>query len=105
MRLLTLASLAWASFLSPTVHQADGPKFAAPYRLKAGDAFLGARRLYPSPVIQDVDGDGMGDVVIGDLMGKLTVARCETGDDGAPAFGRERPLKDRSGEAIKFHNW
>ena len=105
MGLFTLASMAWASLLVPAMGQSEGPEFAAPQRLKAGDAYLGAKRLYPSPVIQDVDGDGVGDVVIGDLMGKLTYANREIGDEGVTGFGRERPLKDRAGEGVKFHNW
>ena len=84
---------------SPT----DPPRFAKPVRLEAGDKFMGEGRLYPSPVVRDMNGDGRADVVLGDLIGKVTVAHRETGD--SIAFGSDKPLKDRSGEQLRFHNW
>ncbi len=80
-------------------------RFAAPKRIHAGDGFLGEGRLYPSPVLHDIDGDKRPDIVVGDLRGKVTVACRETGDDKTVRFGAEKPLKDRSGEQLKFHNW
>lgn len=78
--------------------------FAAPVRLDAGDRPMGEGRLYPSPVLHDVDGDGLADVVVGDLWGKLTVARRLPGE-GAPRFGAETWMKDLEGEDIDFNNW
>lgn len=84
--------------------QAPKASFEAPVRLRAGDAFLGEGRYYPSPVLHDVDGDGKVDVVIGDLLGKVTFGpRLEGGK--VLRLGAERPLKDRRGEQLKFHNW
>ena len=76
-------------------------RFAAPVRIQAGDAFLGEGRLYPSPVLHDVDGDGRLDVVVGDLFGKVTVANRSS----AGAFGIEKQFQDRDGKPLKFHNW
>lgn len=78
--------------------------FAAPVRIKAGEAFLGEGRLYPSPVFYDVDGDERADVVVGDLFGRVTSA-ARTANQSTVAFGADKPLKDRSGEQLKFHNW
>ena len=75
-------------------------RFAAPQRIQAGDAFAGAGRLYPSPVMHDIDGDGKLDLVIGDLAGRVTVAR-RTADGFAP----EAALNDRDGKPLRFHNW
>ena len=82
----------------------DTVKFAAPKRIKAGDGFLGEGRLYPSPVLHDVDGDKIPDVVVGDLFGKVTFARRETSPPSG-VLGAEQSMKDRSGEQLKFHNW
>lgn len=79
-------------------------EFAPPVRLEAGDGLLGAGRLYPSPALHDVDGDGRLDVVVGDLFGKVTVARRQAGD-GAPWLSAETPLQNREGKDLKFHNW
>ena len=78
----------------------DTANFAPPVRITAGDALAGAGRYYPSPVVHDVDGDGRPDLVIGDLMGKVTVAlRAENG------LAAEQPVLDRDGAPLKFHNW
>ena len=85
--------------------QGDGTAtFADPVRMQAGDKMMGEARLYPSPVLHDVDGDGLQDMVIGDLFGKITVAPRLSGD-GAPRFGPEAPLQAADGKELKFHNW
>ncbi len=104
---LTLATAGCAILLvSPAAAQGsdDTAKFAAPKRIKAGDGFLGEGRLYPSPVLHDVDGDKRPDVVVGDLFGKVTFA-CREASHPAVVLGAEKQLKDRSGEQLKFHNW
>ncbi len=104
---LTLAAAGCVVLLHSQVPAQDPgqPRFAAPKRIHAGDGFLGEGRLYPSPVLHDIDGDKRPDIVVGDLRGKVTVACRETGDDKTVRFGAEKPLKDRSGEQLKFHNW
>lgn len=85
------------------VAQAE-PKFAPPVRLKAGDKFLGFNRYFPSPVLHDVNGDGLPDIVVGDLFGRLTVALRQPGA-GAPVFGAETKLLAADGQPLDFHNW
>jgi len=80
------------------------PKLADPVRLSAGEALLGERRLFPSPVYHDIDGDGLQDIVVGDLFGKLTVALRKPGA-GPAAYGAETKLLDVAGKEIDFHNW
>lgn len=76
-------------------------RFAAPVRLMAGDAYLGAKRMYPSPALHDWNGDGRLDVVIGDLPGRVTVAlRAEDG-----SLGAEERVKTRDDELLDFGNW
>lgn len=79
-------------------------KFAAPKRLKAGDAFVGADRSYPSPTVHDVNGDGMLDVVVGDLRGAITIAHGQRGDNGA-TLGSEVTWKGLDGKPLEFDNW
>jgi phytoene dehydrogenase-like protein len=73
-------------------------------RLKAGESFLGVDRLYPSPVWHDVDGDGLADVVVGDLSGLLTVARRQR-SAGPAAFAAETKVLAENGEELDFANW
>jgi hypothetical protein len=76
------------------------PRFAAPVRLLAGEVPIGGKRLFPSPVLRDANGDGKLDLVIGDLPGKLTLAlRTDQG------YAAERPFLDQNGAQIDFHNW
>ena len=78
--------------------------FAAPVRVMAGSKLMGIGRLYPSPVLRDMDGDGLADVVVGDLFGRITVATRIAGD-GTPAWGADVPLEAADGEDLKFSNW
>lgn len=79
--------------------------FDAPVQVKAGDSFVGhqlnkADRLYPSPALHDLDGDGKLDMVIGDLRGTLTVTtRTKDG------WGEEKVLNGADGKPLKFSNW
>ena len=79
--------------------------FAPPRRIEAGEALVGEGRLYPSPVLHDVDGDGLADLVVGDLVGKVTYAPRIATEDGSVRFGAETPFLDRRAEQLKFHNW
>ncbi len=79
--------------------------FAAPVRLKAGDAYMGSRRMYPSPVMHDVNGDGLGDIVVGCIFGKVTVALRDASAKGEIKYLKPAPLKMESGKDLKFHNW
>jgi hypothetical protein len=92
---------------------AQAPSFAPPVRLKAGDEFLGNKnadnkgeRLFPSPVFHDLDGDGLADLVVGDLRGHLTVARRLPGTPGTPAtFAKEEKVLGADGKIVDLHNW
>ena len=82
--------------------QEDGvARFAAPRRIHTGEKLLGQGRYYPSPVLHDTDGDGTMDVVVADLMGRVTVAR---GLDGG-RFAGEQPLLGADHKPLDFHNW
>jgi len=91
-------------FAAANTAQAPGDTFAPPVRLKAGDKFVGEKRYFPSPVFHDMNGDGTLDIVVGDLMGKLTIALRKPGP-GPIAFEAETSLKAVDGQDLKFHNW
>ena len=98
------------SVLPVALAAAQEPTFAPPVRLKAGEQFLGnprvegkGDRLFPSPVLHDVDGDGLADVVVGDLQGHLTVARRLPG--AALAFAPETSVKGADGKILDLGNW
>jgi hypothetical protein len=101
-----VASTAWSqgTKISASPVGLRAPKFAAPVRLKAGEAWIGLKRHYPSPVFQDMNGDGRLDLVIGDLPGALTVALRAPGD-GFPVYAAESRLKGRDGKDLDFSNW
>ncbi len=100
----TAIALAAAFAVSSLPAQAPAPKLAPPVRLKAGDKFLGEGRLYPSPVLHDMNGDGLPDIVVGDLWGHLTVALRLAGD-GPPRYGAETKVMASDGKELDFHNW
>ncbi|HEX6813450.1 MAG TPA: hypothetical protein VF384_17660 [Planctomycetota bacterium] len=100
--LISLAGGLCIAAASPA--QNPGDTFAPPVRLKAGEKFVGEQRYFPSPVFHDMNGDGSLDIVVGDLVGKLTVALRRPGD-GPIAFEAETTLKAADGKDLKFHNW
>lgn len=99
-----LRSLAPLLAMPLVAQSAPTPGLAPPIRLEVAGKWLGAERQYPSPVLHDLDGDGLADLVIGDLKGLLTVARRER-RDGAPGWAAERPLLATDGRPLDFHNW
>lgn len=78
--------------------------FAAPMRLMAGDAPMGKGRMFPSPALYDLDGDGVAELILGDLIGRLTVCKRQSGDEPR-GWTEATDLEGASGEALKFHNW
>ena len=104
--LLALAVAGGAILLSSrgSADETNRVRFAPPERIRAGGDFLGAGRLYPSPVLYDVDGDKRPDILVGDLAGRVTVAH-RLAAKTAVAFGAEKPLDDRDGKPLRFHNW
>ncbi len=102
--LILMAGCAILLSLPGAAQEPGKPVFAAPKRIQAGTAILGQGRLYPSPVFHDVNGDKVLDIVVGDLIGKVTVAHGVVSDGGL-RFGAEKALMGRDGKPLKFHNW
>lgn len=82
----------------------DGAAFAEPVRLFAGDAPMGQGRMYPSPALYDLDGDGVDELILGDLFGALTVCRRQPGDLQR-GWSEASALDGASGEPLRFDNW
>jgi len=92
-----------AAGLAPRAAAQDSELFAPPVRIQAGDSFAGFGRMYPSPAFHDVDGDGLLDLVVGDLPGRVTWARRAPGD--GVHFLKEQRMQTASGQAMDFGNW
>ena len=95
--------LSLASFSQPGDND-EVPSFAAPVRLMAGDQPMGKGRLYPSPSLFDLDGDGVAEMIIGDLFGNLTVSKRIPGE-ATTVWSDPKDLEGADGKPLKFSNW
>ena len=93
-----------ATALASSLAQQPTPSFGALEPVRADALLAGIGRRYPSPVMHDVDGDGLADLVLGDLYGALTVSKRLTGE-GPPRIGPELPLFASDGTELVFDNW
>jgi hypothetical protein len=103
MSIARLSLLALSITILAHADETERVRFAAPKRIMAGDKFLGEGRLYPSPVLHDMDGDKRADLVVADLFGNVTVAKRAA--NPPMAFAAEGKVMDRDGKPLKFHNW
>lgn len=90
--------------LATSLAQQPTTKFGTPEQVRADALLAGIGRRYPSPVMHDVDGDGLADLVLGDLYGAVTVSKRLAGE-GPPRFGPEMPLLASDGTELVFNNW
>lgn len=79
---------------------AGAAEFEAPVLLTQGDATF-EKTIYPTPVLQDLDDDGVRELVVGDLMGYLNV--CKPGATDV-AWAAQEPVKV-DGKPLKLNNW
>ena len=98
-------ALSGAAAASDETAKAAPAEFAPPVRIRAGDKWLGEKRLFPSPVLHDLDGDGVPEVVVADLPGRPTFARMVRGEGGAVTLSAESPLLGSDGKPLSFSNW
>ena len=110
--LLALMTSAFAQETAPADTDATKaapakPTFAAPVEVTNGnEAFRGL--IYPTPVLQDVTGDGTPELIVGDLRGQVWICR-------KPAAEGETQLSDTewtkmeqaqaAGKPLKLQNW
>ncbi|MEZ6059804.1 MAG: hypothetical protein R3C19_05535 [Planctomycetaceae bacterium] len=78
--------------------------FQKPVQLTAANEPMGNGIYYPSPKLQDLDGDGVAEMLIGDLTGRLLFAK-RSGDENSTAWSQLEPLTTADGQPIKFDNW
>jgi hypothetical protein len=81
----------------------DPAKFDAPVELTAdGKPMRGI--YYPSPTLQDIDGDKRRELLIGDLPGRIRVLQPGA-QRGGTGWGEIEFLKAKGGENLKLNNW
>lgn len=77
----------------------------APVRLEAGDAIIdtGAHGGHAGPAFADYDGDGLPDLLVGNLQGYIQLYR-NVGTRKAPKF-EDKGLLEVDGRPVRFNNW
>lgn len=87
--------------------QAQHPSFEKPVFLKQGDAPLNESgdMMYPSPIIIDIDNDGVDEMVVGTIFGGLYSLEDQNKGKGEPKWDSPKPMKTTDGELIALNNW
>lgn len=107
MNPIPLCVLAAITTSSSATAQADDPvpaaTFAPPVQLQAATRPLAVGRQ-AGPHSADLDRDGTPDMLLGDVMGWVFVAKGLSGDSAA-GFADPTPVQLTNGRGVKFANW
>ena len=76
--------------------------FDAPVQLTAAGDPIDSL-IYPTPVLQDMDGDGKRELVLGDLRGFLY--QCAPESPGSDVAWTKMENFQADGKPLKLHNW
>ncbi len=83
------------------------PTFAEPVEVtNGGEAFRNL--IYPTPVLQDMNGDGTPELVVGDLRGHVWICRKPSADGETTLSDVEWTRLEHAqaaGKALKLQNW
>ncbi len=64
----------------------SSPLFETPFRIRAGEEFINVDAYHAAPCYEDIDGDGLKELLVGQyLEGKIRVYRNH-GTNSAPEF-------------------
>ena len=76
-----------------------------PVRIEAGGEIIdvGSCIGHAGPRLEDLDGDGLQDLLVGDFKGHIHVHR-NTGTNSAPVYASGQ-LMEANGEVVKLPNW
>ncbi|MHC4974332.1 MAG: FG-GAP repeat domain-containing protein [Planctomycetota bacterium] len=94
-----------ACVLASTVAADRSSELEAPIRLEAGDAIIetGAHVGHAGPLFADYDGDGLPDLLVGNLLGYIQLYR-NVGTKKAPKF-EDKGLLEVDGTPVRINNW
>lgn len=81
--------------------------FEKPVLIRAGGEIYNREGImrYPSPAIVDIQNDGIDELIVGSLFGRLQVCSDQNEGKGTPKWSAPEFMKDVDGETIKLNNW
>lgn len=100
-----LVLLSGAATPGPVQTRIESNALLPPVRLEAGGEIIDVGDCigYAGPRLEDLDGDGLQDLLVGDFKGHIHVHR-NTGTKSAPVFAAGQ-LMEANGEVVKLPNW
>ena len=101
--LIATPAMAQEAALTPPGN-GKGASFAAPVLLSAGEKIMGGDKIYPSPMMFDLDGDKRLEMYVGDLWGNLWISQKLPGG-ALTEWGELTALNDVDGNKLEFNNW
>ena len=102
---LAVANGAMIATAGSSTAQEAAYEFEAPIRLEADGVPIDTAGDigYAGPMLRDMDGDGLDDLLVSAFRGNIRVFR-NVGTASAPEYKEVEPLQ-ADGQPLKFHNW
>ena len=98
----TLAAPLLMALIASDGDSSDKPAFATPILIAEPARAPIAKLLYPTPVLDDIDKDGVQEMVLGDLIGNIWV--CEKLEGEIMEWSAPKAFES-DGKPLKFDNW
>ena len=101
-----ISAIAVASCAFAQVEMAPDANFKTPVEVLTGETTF-SKVIYPSPVLIDIDNDGIRELVVGDLFGHIVAAKpASAGEVVDPASGWLGAENLKVGDKnLKLNNW
>lgn len=78
---------------APPIPNSSSSEFEAPFRVRAGEDYISVDKCHAAPVYEDIDGDGLKELLVGQFQEGRIRLYPNYGTNAAPVFKEFEWLK------------